>query len=51
MNMLPLFGQDAREALPQLVTALSDPDTDVRTTAAEALKQIAPEVLTNSAAR
>ena len=48
MRVLPMFGQDAREALPQLLSALSDPDNNLRATAGEALKQIAPEVLTNA---
>ena len=51
IRMLPTFGQDAREALPQLLAALNDPDKNLRFTATEALKQIAPEVLTNAPPR
>jgi len=41
------FRQEARGAIPVLITALSDPDYRVHMAVTNALSRIAPEVLTN----
>ena len=44
------FGSAARSAMPALVDMLNDPDIHGRKVATNAIKKIAPEVLTNRAA-
>jgi HEAT repeat protein len=51
VSALGRFGPRARDADGLLVAALSDPKEIVRQSATNALKRVAPEVLTNAAAR
>jgi hypothetical protein len=44
------FGPQAREAAPLLLRALNDNDASVRAAARDSLREVAPEVLTNSRA-
>jgi HEAT repeat protein len=44
-DFLPNFGNDARMAIPKLVSMLVDPDFTVRQGVTNALQKIAPEVL------
>jgi hypothetical protein len=48
---LAKFGTNALPALPTLTNSLADPVPDVREAATNAIKQIAPQVLTNAPAR
>ena len=51
VGSLGRFGERGKPAVPVLLQALSDRDHFVRAQATNALKQIAPEVLTNGVAR
>jgi HEAT repeat protein len=48
---LGVYREHARAAMPSLLNELTDPDPDVREAATNALRLIAPEVLTNTPPR
>ncbi len=48
---LAKFADNARPAVPALLSNLQDPDTNLRTMTTNALLEIAPEVLTNAPAK
>jgi HEAT repeat protein len=50
-RMIPNFGALALPALPALLKALRDPDENVRDLATYAVRELAPEVLTNAPGR
>jgi HEAT repeat protein len=50
IDSLGRFGSDSRSASTVLAAYLSDPDRDIRLRATNALRKIAPEVLTNGVA-
>jgi len=51
VDYLPNFGNEARPAVPKLVSLLVDPDFTVREGVTNALHRIAPEILTNEVSK